>query len=64
MKRIRLKKKSAPKVASYVHSHRERKITFGLALVLLGVLTVLMLISMNHANPPVPVQGAEVSYGQ
>lgn len=64
MKKIHVKKKAASKPSSYVHTHRERAITFGLALVLLGVLTVLMLLCMNQTNPPVPVQGAEVGNTQ
>lgn len=60
MKKLRVpKKKSA---ATYRHaSHQDRRVTLGIALVLLGVLIVINLLTMSLSYNVEPVQGADVN---
>lgn len=52
-------KKSVVKKHAHVHTHQSRRIAIGIALVLLGVLTVINLLTMSHSYNVVPVQGAD-----
>lgn len=61
MKKIHVKsqKKNTASSSSSRHTHEARRITLGIALVLLGVLTVLNLLVMHRPGEVVPVQSAD-----
>lgn len=59
MKKLHVPKKKAGTSLTRNDIHNSRRITLGIALVLLGVLVVINLLSMSGPYRAVPVQGAD-----
>lgn len=59
MKKIRISSKKST-AAKHNNDHYARRVTFGIALVLLGVLTVLNMLVMYKPRPVDALQGADM----
>lgn len=59
MKKLHVPKKKSSALSNYSADHNTRRITLGIALVLLGVLVVINLLTMSGPYKAVPVQGAD-----
>lgn len=64
MKKLRVPKKKTGASVHHRMSHESRRITMGVALVLLGVLIVLNLLAVSHSYQTNPVQGTDIVSSQ